>query len=75
MFDILQSPDFLTGAVIGAFAGALLILAMFEVMDRFEAGRQDGHTPRVPTNSFGPAGFPTGHNSGTRRAGLRSGLR
>lgn len=75
MFDILQSPDFLTGMLIGAVVGIGVLLALFEVMDRIEAGRQGGYTPRVPTNSFGPAGFPNGHNSGTRRANLRSGLR
>ena len=75
MFDILQSPDFLTGMLIGAVVGIGVLLALFEVMDRIEAGRQGGYTPRVPTNSFGPAGFPNRHNSGTRRANLRSGLR
>lgn len=80
MLDLLQNPEFILGATIGFAAGALSLITTFVVLDRLEDGprtreyRDRGNRAgrRAPTNSFGPSGFPSGHNSGTRRADLRS---
>jgi len=75
MFEALQSNNFLAGVIVGFIVGALVLMAMFEAMDRIEESRGARSRPSVPTNSFGPAGTSDGHNSGTHRANLRTGVR